>query len=158
MLEELQTSNLKTRILAVASGGGHWEQLMLLRDSFSGCNVQFATTLPGLLEREAIRGGYILQDCNQYNIVGLFQCLIQSIILIAKTRPDVVISTGAAPGLICLLLGRVVFAKTIWVDSVANAERLSLSGRIAQRFSHVCLTQWRHLARPGGPHYAGAVL
>lgn len=151
-----KTSN--TKVLAVASAGGHWDQLMLLREAFAGCHVQFATTQPGLFERARIDCGYTILDCNRNDIRASLTCVCQCIWLMLKIRPDVVISTGAAPGLICLLLGRAMLAKTIWIDSVANAERLSLSGRICSYFVHVCLTQWRHLAKPKGPHYAGAVL
>ena len=33
-----------------------------------------------------------------------------------------------------------------------------MSGRIAGPFADLWLTQWEHLAREGGPEYAGAVL
>ena len=33
-----------------------------------------------------------------------------------------------------------------------------LSGQLAGRFADLWLTQWRHLARPGGPNYIGSVL
>jgi hypothetical protein len=43
------------------------------------------------------------------------------------------------------------------VDSIANAEELSLSGRKVRRFADLWLTQWPDLVREGGPEYAGAV-
>jgi UDP-N-acetylglucosamine:LPS N-acetylglucosamine transferase len=75
-----------------------------------------------------------------------------------RTRPDVVISTGAAPGLFGILFGRLVGARTIWIDSIANAEKLSLSGRIASRIAHIALTQWPHLAATRRPSYRGSIL
>lgn len=158
MVMRIKKKNSKTKVLAVSSAGGHWEQLMLLRDAFADYEVQFATTQSGLFERAGIKGGHSIVDCNRNDIRASATCIAQCIWLMLKVRPDVVISTGAAPGLICLLLGRAMLAKTIWIDSVANAERLSLSGRICSYFVHVCLTQWRHLAKPKGPYYAGAVL
>src|SRR4051794_128483 len=32
------------RVLAVASGGGHWVQLLRMRPSWEGCDVAYATT------------------------------------------------------------------------------------------------------------------
>jgi hypothetical protein len=75
-----------------------------------------------------------------------------------RERPDVVISTGAAPGYIAIRLGRLLGARTMWIDSIANVEEMSLSGSKALRCAGLCLTQWEHLARPDGPHYKGAVL
>jgi hypothetical protein len=73
-------------------------------------------------------------------------------------RPDVVISTGAAPGFLALRLGRLLGARTIWVDSVANGEELSMSGKLAGRYADLWLTQWEHLAHEGGPQFRGNVL
>lgn len=145
-------------MLAVSSSGGHWEQLMALREAFSDCEVSFATTMADLLERDGLHHGHIIHDCNRGHVFALAKCIIQSLVLMARVRPGIVISTGAAPGLLCLMIGRAFGVKTIWIDSVANAERLSMSGKIAQRIAHVCLTQWQHLATPRGPHFVGAVL
>ena len=69
------------------------------------------------------------------------------------------VSTGAAPGLVALALAKLMLgSRTIWIDSIANSERLSLSGRLARPVADAWLTQWAHLARPGGPDYWGAVL
>lgn len=68
--------------------------------------------------------------------------------LVLAVKPDVVVSTGAAPGLIGLLAGKMLGAKTIWVDSIANVEELSLSGRLAMLFADRTYTQWEGLARP----------
>jgi hypothetical protein len=77
----------------------------------------------------------------------------------AASAPDLIISTGAAPGLIALLLGKLVFRRrTIWIDSMANADRLSTSGRLAGRLADLWLTQWPHLAEAGGPQFWGPVL
>ena len=53
----------------------------------------------------------------------------------------------------CLRQGR-----TMWIDSVANTERLSLSGWLARPVADAWLVQWEHLSRPKGPSYWGAVL
>lgn len=158
MLNKINPSSRAVRVLAISSGGGHWEQLMMLRNAFTDCDASFATTLPSLLEHAGLRNGHLVHDCHRGDLVGLAKCARSCLRLLTAIRPDVVVSTGAAPGLLCLLIARAFGAKTIWIDSVANAERLSMSGKIAQRLADVCLTQWQHLARPGGPHFAGAVL
>jgi hypothetical protein len=73
-------------------------------------------------------------------------------------RPHVVVSTGAAPGYFALRLGRWFGARTVWIDSIANVEQLSMTGTLVRRFADRWLTQWPHLAQSGGPEFAGAVL
>ena len=146
------------KILAVASGGGHWDQLMLLRDAFDGQKVAFATTDQEQAEARQIEDAYSLPDCNLDRPLRSLWCLLCAARLLTKLRPRTVITTGAAPGLFCIMIGRLLGARTLWIGSVANAERLSLSGRMAMRIAHVCLTQWQHLEGNNGPYYKGAVL
>jgi hypothetical protein len=40
-------SRSRPKILAIASGGGHWVQLLRLRSAFEGCDVVYATAKEG---------------------------------------------------------------------------------------------------------------
>jgi UDP-N-acetylglucosamine:LPS N-acetylglucosamine transferase len=97
-------------------------------------------------------------DANFDERLRLVRMFFEMLLHLLRVRPDVVITTGAAPGFAALMLGRLLGAKTIWVDSIANSEELSRSGRHAKRFAHMWLTQWEHLAKPTGPHFWGGVL
>ncbi|MBX4908526.1 MULTISPECIES: glucuronosyltransferase [Rhizobium] len=152
------TDGKKRKILAASSGGGHWEQMMAMRAAFEGSEVFFATTIPGLLKKYDISNGLVLPDCSRDSIVMSIKCFFSAFYIVFKLKPDVILSTGAAPGLFCLLAGRLMGKRTIWIDSVANVEKLSLSGKLAGHIATLWLTQWQHLSRPDGPHYAGAVL
>ena len=149
--------NKQRRILAVASGGGHWIQLLRLRPAFEGHETVYLTT------EEAHRGDigaarfHVMRDANKDSKVALMLCALKVLLVVVRERPDVIVSTGAAPGYIAIRLGSVLGARTIWIDSVANAERLSLSGRLATGAADLCLTQWKHLA-DDRISYAGAVL
>ena len=145
-------------VLAVASGGGHWEQLMLLRETLETHRTTFATTDIAVAQLHSVGDARALPDCNKDRPFRSIWCAVKAFWLLIRLRPDVVISTGAAPGLFCVLFGRLVGAKTLWIDSVANAEKLSLSGRMPSRIAHECLTQWEHLAHSPSPKYRGAVL
>jgi hypothetical protein len=69
-----------------------------------------------------------------------------------------VITTGAAPGYFAVRIGKLLGARVVWVDSIANAEELSLSGQKAGSFVDLWLTQWPQLARECGPKHFGNVL
>ncbi len=77
---------------------------------------------------------------------------------VLRERPDVVLSTGASSGYFALRMGKRLGAKTVWVDSLANVEQLSVSGTRVEPYADLWLTQWKHLARPAGPGFRGAVL
>lgn len=150
--------NPRQKIIAVSSGGGHWEQLMAMSSAFAECEVTYATTSVGLLQKYHIANGRVLPDCSRDSVVQSARCAFKAFALVWSLKPDVIISTGAAPGLLSIVAGRILGIKTVWIDSVANVEKLSLSGKYAGYFADLWLTQWEHLSSPKGPEYAGAVL
>jgi UDP-N-acetylglucosamine:LPS N-acetylglucosamine transferase len=147
----------RKRILAVASSGGHWVQLLRLRPAFEGCDVAYLTTEAGHRGEIATARFYSVRDANRWNKLALLQSALKVLWVVLRERPDVVISTGAAPGYFALRFGKLLGARTLWIDSIANVEELSLSGRMASRHAHLCLTQWAHLAG-GAVRHEGAVL
>jgi UDP-N-acetylglucosamine:LPS N-acetylglucosamine transferase len=69
-----------------------------------------------------------------------------------------VVSTGALPGVVCILAARLLGKKTLWIDSIANSKKLSLSGKIAKKIAHKTLSQWPEVAAQEGVAYQGRVL
>ena len=152
-------TQIKPKLLAISSGGGHWVQLLRLRPAFEGCDVIYATVSNGY--RSDVPGCEfrVIHDGNRSQKIALLKSAVSILFLLLVEKPDVVISTGAAPGYFAVRFGRLLRMKTIWVDSIANAEELSMSGQKAGRCADLWLTQWPDLASPdGGPEYWGNVL
>jgi len=146
-------------VLAISSGGGHWVQLKRILPAFEGHELTCVSVDTALAaEVPSARRFFVVADANRWNKLALVRSALRIAWICLRTRPDVVVSTGAAPGWFGLVFGRLFGARTIWIDSIANAERLSLSGEKARKVADLWLTQWPHLARPGGPHYLGSVL
>lgn len=145
------------RVLAVASSGGHWVQLRRMTPAFEGYDVAYLTTDPGHRSEVGDARFHVVKDANRWNKFALVLCALKILWVLLRERPTVVISTGAAPGYLAIRFARVLKARTLWIDSVANVEELSMSGQMASQAADLCLTQWPHLA--GGPiRYLGAVL
>jgi UDP-N-acetylglucosamine:LPS N-acetylglucosamine transferase len=145
------------KVFAVASGGGHWVQLLRLRPAFAHQDVVFVST--NAAYGKDVDGMLLtVTDANMNEKLKLLVMFFEMFFHLVRIRPDVVITTGAAPGFAAIVLARLLGARTIWVDSIANSEELSSSGRQAGRFAHTWLTQWEHLAKPTGPQFWGAVL
>lgn len=149
---------MKKKILAVASAGGHWVQLQHLLPAFDGHRLFFATTDRGLRELHVGDRIFLVRDASLWNKIALAHMAFQVALVILLVRPNIVVTTGAAPGYFALAFGKLIGAKTIWIDSIANADELSLAGKRAKRWADHWLTQWPELARPTGPEYWGAVL
>jgi UDP-N-acetylglucosamine:LPS N-acetylglucosamine transferase len=148
----------RQRVLAVASGGGHWVQLLRITPAFSEHDLAFITTIESCQPDVGSARFYVVNDASRWNKWGLLRMGLRVAWIMAKERPDVVVSTGAAPGFFAVRLGKLLGARTVWVDSMANVEQLSLSGQKIRRHADLWLTQWPHLANPDGPYFSGAVL
>ena len=148
----------RVRVLAISSGGGHWVQLLRLRPAFDGAAVAFASVrrtqslvVPGCRF-------FTFPDATRWNKLALAHMAVRVAWIIARVRPHVIVSTGAAPGYFAIRIGRLIGARTIWIDSVANVRELSMTGKLVGRHADLWLTQWPELAGTDGPHYRGSVL
>ncbi len=133
-------------------------QLLRLRPAFADHEVVFVTVNSECSEQVKNARFYRVNDATRWNKFGLLQLVCRLFWIMLRERPDVIVTTGASPGYLGLVLGKVFRARTIWLDSMANVDQLSLSGEWAGRHADLWLTQWPELARENGPYYAGAVL
>jgi len=149
----------RKRVLLIASGGGHWIELTRLADAFRGCQCEFVSTTAGLVAPVGEKPVIQVTDGSRDTMFSLLISFREIWQVIRSRRPDVVVSTGAAPGAIGLFIARLHGIRTIWIDSVANSDKLSLSGRGARWIADLCLTQWPDLAsRDSRLRYFGRVL
>jgi len=146
------------KVLLVASHGGHWVQLRKIASAFNGMHTQYLSTTHDIDYEVSPSQLFVVKDANLRNKIGLMVLAFSVFRVILFEQPNVIISTGAAPGYFALMFGKMFGAKTIWVDSIANAEQLSVSGKKVGRFADLWLTQWPHLARENGPYFKGSVL
>lgn len=143
---------------------------MRLVPAWDGCVVTYVSTkaacrdeVDATAERrgQTRPGFHVVPDVNRWSgprRLGKAALAITSVVM--RTRPDVIVTTGAMPGLFAIFAGVPLGARRIWVDSIANGNEMSLSARAVGRVTHLWLTQWPHLSdeEGGGPAYRGTVL
>jgi UDP-N-acetylglucosamine:LPS N-acetylglucosamine transferase len=153
-----RSDSAKPRVLAISSGGGHWVQLLRLVPAFVDADVTFVTVREGYRTDVGSARFRTVPDASRWDRLALLRTACSVLRVLAAERPDVVISTGAAPGFFAILFGKFIGARTIWIDSIANVDALSMSGIRVRRFADLWLTQWPHLGAAQGPVYRGSVL
>jgi UDP-N-acetylglucosamine:LPS N-acetylglucosamine transferase len=145
------------KIAAISSGGGHWIELQRIAPAFGLHEVVYISTHVNLGDTVQGHKFYAIPDASRWNKLKLILVAFQVMKVMIFTRPDIVISTGAAPGVFGILAGKLLGSKTIWLDSIANVEKISLSGRLAVHLADRVYTQWPTLAGEK-IMYAGNVL
>ena len=138
-------------------------QLLRLLDHTASWPQQptfYLTTLKVLAPKLAEKGPvYVIGECNRHHPLRVLRTFLRCIGIAFKERPDVVITTGSMPMALFCLISKLIGARIIWIDSIANIERYSMSGRLVRRFADLFLTQWPELAENDEKaEYAGAIL
>ncbi|NLT75648.1 MAG: UDP-N-acetylglucosamine--LPS N-acetylglucosamine transferase [Planctomycetes bacterium] len=148
------------KICLAGSAGGHLSQLLKIASAWSGYEVCWITTTEVVRASLGEQGNvHVVGECNRQHPVRVLRVFLRCLRILRRERPDVVISTGAAPGCMAAILGHLAGAKVIWLDSITNVNRLSLSGRLVRPFADLFLVQWPALARKyRGVEYVGAVI
>jgi UDP-N-acetylglucosamine:LPS N-acetylglucosamine transferase len=148
------------KILLASSAGGHLSQLLKLSRSWSGFETVLITTNDWAIPvSERHCAAYVVGECNRGNLLKVILVFWRSLRIVLRERPDIVISTGAAAGAIASAISKLFGAKIVWVDSIANVKRVSLSGRLVRRFADLFLVQWPHLQNKSlNIEYAGALV
>jgi UDP-N-acetylglucosamine:LPS N-acetylglucosamine transferase len=147
------------KVMAVASGGGHWVELRRIMPAFAGTAVFYVSTEAEADADLAPARYYAVTNVTRKSHFAFAHTIREIWRIVRSERPEVVVTTGAAPGFVAIVLAKLLCrSRTVWIDTVAHTEGMTLSGRLARPFADAWLVQWPHLAKPGGPEYWGAVL
>ena len=134
------------RICLAASAGGHVSQLLKLAECWNGYKTFCVTTTQVVRNNLGKLGEvYVVGECNRQHPIRVIAVFLRCSRIIFKERPDVVISTGAAAGCMLCFLAKMLGAKVVWIDSITNVERISLSGRMVRYIADLFLVQWPEL-------------
>ncbi|WHX40255.1 PssD/Cps14F family polysaccharide biosynthesis glycosyltransferase [Mesobacillus sp. AQ2] len=147
----------KKKICLISSTGGHLTQLRqlipIVKDQkFFLITEQHKST--EMLSKQF--DVYYLKQQERKSLIFLFVFLfniINSFLIIAKERPDFIISTGAGAVLPACVFGKLFGAKIIFIESFAKIDTPTLTGRIVYKFADRFYIQWEELRK----HYPKAV-
>jgi UDP-N-acetylglucosamine:LPS N-acetylglucosamine transferase len=156
------TAGKSLKIVAGASTGGHVNELLILLDAARAVWPQmpsaYVTTMKIGVKSFAAYGKpvYVLGEADRTKPLQSLMVFWRAFRTAWRLRPDVVVTTGSMPLALFSLWSRVLGARIVWIDSVAQVERMSVSGRLAKRFASLCLVQWPGVAKTQpGVEYAG---
>ncbi|WP_298233753.1 hypothetical protein [uncultured Azohydromonas sp.] len=153
------------KLVVGASAGGHANELQILLRHAQGLwpaqPAAYITTME-IAASGFDTGGrpvHVIGECDRRKPFQAVAVLGRTLGLAWKLRPDVVVTTGSMPLALFCIWSKLLGAKVVWIDSVAQIEALSVSGRLMRRVADLCLAQWPAVAaRYRGVEYAGEVL
>lgn len=136
-----------------ASAGGHTTQLLTLLKHAIDWPVKptLYITTNEIMVGKMRTYGYAenIGECNRLNFWKSFLVFLRSIALIFNhnyLKPDIIVTTGSLPLAILCLVAKIKKTKIVWIDSIANVEELSMSGKLMYLFADLFIVQWKDLA------------
>lgn len=145
-------------ILAGASGGGHWIELLRLRPAFAGFDVVYISTFENYAKAVPENRFHAVPDASRFSVRAFLPIFIRAMGILRTERPTAIVTTGSAPMLPFVLLGRLFGVKSLWIDSISSTQHMSMSGRLAKRIATKAIAQWPALADAEGIDYWGKVI
>lgn len=148
------------KICLAASAGGHLTELLRLIESWKQYETFFVTTIPVVRDNLQTNGNiYVVGECNRQHPFRVLRVFLRCVRIAFKERPHIVISTGAAAGCMMCFLAKITGARIVWLDSITNVRKISLSGRMVRYIADLFLVQWPELVKKYKKvEYLGAVI
>ena len=151
------------KVCVGASSGGHMTELLGLLSTVETWPVRpsvYVTSRQIWAKKlKELGPTYVVGDCDRNKPLQIVMTAIRSFRMVAKERPDVVITTGSLPIAIVCLLAKSFGAKIVWIDSIAQLDDLSMSGKLVRKYADLFITQWPEVAeRYENAEYVGELL
>jgi len=133
------------KICFIASSGGHFEQLLMLRplmDKYACCIV---TEAAGYREPVGGKKMYYLKQVNRRDKLVYLWLLVnafKSLRILAVEKPDVVVTTGALAVIPMCLLAKLFGKKLVFIESFAKVTSPTLTGKLLYKYADRFYVQW----------------
>lgn len=150
---EAHPGAVQVKICFMASGGGHFQELCGLADLAqkydhflisTEVNKALAHVCPFQHVYQIDEVGLGLWKSSPLRVLGTFRQVLR---ILRRERPNLVISTGAGIAVPGFLAARLLRIRTIYIESYARVESLSLAGRVCYHLASRFLVQHACLAR-----------
>lgn len=142
------------KVMFISSMGGHLTELMQLKSIFKCYDYKIITekhkSTNYLKARYKSKIDYLLTGNKDHMLRYLLVIpvnLIKSFILFLKFRPDVVVTTGAHTCVAMCYIAKIFRKKVIYIESFANIETKTLTGRLVYPIADKFIVQWNSMLK-----------
>lgn len=136
------------KICFIASSGGHFEQLMMLKplmNKYESFIVTEKTDYSVVKDNQKV---YYLKQVNRNEKSFIPKMICNSIItmkIFIKEKPDLIISTGALATIPMCIISKLFRKKVIFIESFAKVNSPTLTGKLIYKFADQFYVQWEDM-------------
>jgi UDP-N-acetylglucosamine:LPS N-acetylglucosamine transferase len=146
------------KVCVVSSCGGHLTEIRCLREAYARFEHFYILNSKIALPQDMRGRTYFISHAERDWRVLLN--LWEAAVIVARERPDVIVSAGAGPAVPVALVGKLLFGcRVLFVETIARVSNPSLTGRIMYRLADEFWYQHEPLRKffPKG-RYGGTVV
>ncbi len=154
LLKENENRSNK-KLLFISSTGGHLNEMLMLKSMFKKYPFMLVTentkTNKDLKETYGKKyTKYLIYGTKKHMLTYPFKLIInsfKSLYYFLLFKPDFIITTGAhTAGPMCLI-AKIFRKKVIYIESFANSETKTMTGRIIYKFADLFIVQWKSMLK-----------
>lgn len=131
------------KVCFVTSSGGHLTHLIQLKEWWKD-KERFWVTFEKEDSKSILKGEkkYWCYFPTNRNIKNLIKNAFLAIKILREEKPDIIISTGAAPAIPFFYLGKIFGAKLVYIEVYDRIDKPTLTGKIVYPISDLFVLQW----------------
>jgi UDP-N-acetylglucosamine:LPS N-acetylglucosamine transferase len=142
------------KVLFISSTGGHFTELMELKSLFEKYDYHIVTEKDSftitLKDKYKDRITYLPYGTRRRFFTYIFKyafTIIKSIFLYIKLRPKYIVTTGTHTALPICFFGKIFGSKIIFIETFANMNSKTMSGRIIYPITDLFIVQWESMQK-----------
>lgn len=140
---------MKKKICLISSSGGHFEQLLCLKQLSGNFNVFFVTEKTKYNKSDK-KIKYFVKQVNRKEVLfipNMIMVFFKSLYIYIKEKPDVIISTGVLSTIPMLFIGHFFKKKVIYIESFAKINSPTMTGKLIykKKIANQFYVQWKSM-------------
>ncbi|MBR1797353.1 MAG: UDP-N-acetylglucosamine--LPS N-acetylglucosamine transferase [Clostridiales bacterium] len=137
------------KVCLVCSSGGHLDHLYMLKPFWEDKDHFWATfdKEDAMTMLEGEKRLYPVYYPSNRSIKALIINTFRAIKILKAEKPDLIISSGAAPAVPFFYIGKIMGAKTVFIEVYDRITKGSLTGKLCYRVSDVFIVQWEEMKK-----------
>jgi beta-1,4-N-acetylglucosaminyltransferase len=158
-MSHAERDGAKPRVMLVCCQGGHFMQMLALKSAWDDLPRIWVTTraadTEAFLRDERTIFAYVPTT---RSIKNMFRNLWLAAIVIRRHRPDVLLSTGGGVTVPLFVMGKLMGARLIYVESLTRVDKPSLTGKLVYPLVDRFFVQWAEAATRPRMEFVGNLL
>lgn len=139
----------KAKVCIPTSSGGHLTHMRMLMPVLDKAADRFWVTFDKEDANTALEGERVYHCFfpTNRNVRNTVRNTLLAARVLREERPDLIVSSGAAIAVPFFLVGKLMGAKTVYIEVFDRVDAPTLTGRLVRRFTDLFVVQWPEMTR-----------